>query len=100
MRWVSSRRRPRPQSGIQDAGQLRIEQLAERYPIACQPVRSLINGYLRERQPTVDHATLRSVSRAPVGVFWRDLELHHPGIGSLRLEPGLAAHGSTGSLSR
>jgi hypothetical protein len=81
-------------------GQLRIEQLVERYPIACQPVRSLINGYLRERQPTVDHATLRSVSRTLVGVFWRDLELHHPGIGSLRLEPGLAAHGSTGSLSR
>ena len=72
-------------------GQLTAEQLADRYPIACQPVRALIIDYLRERQPAVDHATLRSLSRALAGLFWRDLELHHPGIGSLRLEPGVAA---------
>ena len=70
-------------------GQLGIEQLVDRYPIACQPVRALIIDYLRERQPAVDHATLRSLSRALAGLFWRDLEIHHPGIGSLRLEPGV-----------
>ena len=72
-------------------GQLTAGQLAGRYPIACQPVRALIIDYLRERQPAVDHATLRSLSRALAGLFWRDLELHHPGIGSLRLDPGVAA---------
>jgi integrase len=72
-------------------GQLTAEQLVDRYPIACQPVRALIIDYLRERQPAVDHATLRSLSRTLAGLFWRDLELHHPGIGSLRLEPGVAA---------
>ena len=72
-------------------GQLGVEQLVDRYPIACQPARALIIDYLRERQPAVDHATLRSLSRALAGLFWRDLELHHPGIGSLRLEPGVAA---------
>ena len=72
-------------------GQLTVEQLVDRYPIACQPVRTLIIDYLRERQPAVDHATLRSLSRTLAGLFWRDLELHHPGIGSLRLEPGVAA---------
>ena len=72
-------------------GQLGIEQLVGRYPIACQPVRALIIDYLRERQPAVDHATLRSLSRALAGLFWHDLEIHHPGIGSLRLEPGVAA---------
>ena len=72
-------------------GQLTVEQLVDRYPIACQPVRALISDYLRERQPAVDHATLRSLSRALAGLFWHDLELHHPGIGSLRLEPGVAA---------
>jgi integrase len=72
-------------------GQLGIEQLVGRYPIACQPVRALIIDYLRERQPAVDHATLRSLSRALAGLFWHDLELHHPGISSLRLEPGVAA---------
>jgi hypothetical protein len=72
-------------------GQLTVEQLVDRYPIACQPVRALIIDYLRERQPAVDHATLRSLSRALAGLFWRDLEVHHLGIGSLRLEPGVAA---------
>jgi integrase len=72
-------------------GQLTVEQLVDRYPVACQPVRALIIDYLRERQPAVDHATLRSLSRTLAGQFWRDLELHHPGIGSLRLEPGVAA---------
>jgi integrase len=72
-------------------GQLTVEQLVDRYPIACQPVRALIVDYLRERQPAVDHATLRSLSRALAGLFWRDLEIHHPGIGSPRLEPGVAA---------
>ena len=72
-------------------GQLTVDQLADRYPIACQPVRALIIDYLRERQPAVDHATLRSLSRALAGLFWRDLELHHPGIDSLRLAPGVAA---------
>ena len=72
-------------------GQLTVGQLADRYPIACQPVRALIIDYLRERQPAVDHATLRSLSRALAGLFWSDLELHHPGIGSLRLDPGAAA---------
>ena len=72
-------------------GQLTVEQLVDRYPIACQPVRALIIDYLRERQPAVDHATLRSLSRALAGLFWRDLELRHPGISSLRLEPGAAA---------
>src|SRR5215472_3049555 len=72
-------------------GQLTVEQLVDRYPIACQPVRALIIDYLRERQPAVDHATLRSLSRTLAGLFWRDLEVHHPGIGSLRLGPAVAA---------
>jgi hypothetical protein len=72
-------------------GQLTVDQLVDRYPIACQPVRALIIDYLRERQPAVDHATLRSLSRTLAGLFWRDLEFRHPGISSLRLEPGVAA---------
>jgi len=72
-------------------GQLTVEEMVDRYPITCQPARALIIDYLRERQPAVDHATLRSLSRALAGLFWRDLELHHHGISSLRLEPGVAA---------
>ena len=72
-------------------GQLTIEQLVDRYPVTCRPVRALIIDYLRERQPAVDHATLRSLSRTLAGLFWRDLEAHHPGISSLRLDPAVAA---------
>src|SRR5260221_203152 len=70
-------------------GQLTAGQLVDRYPIACRPVRALIVDYLRERQPVVDHATLRSLCRALAGLCWPDLDLHHPGISSLRLAPGV-----------
>ena len=40
-------------------GQLSCEQLIDRYGIACRPVRDVLVDYLRERQPTLDHATLQ-----------------------------------------
>jgi hypothetical protein len=36
------------------AGRLSIEELVDRYPIRCRPVRDLIVAYLRERQPSLD----------------------------------------------
>ena len=72
-------------------GQLTAGQLVDRYPIACRPIRDLLVDYLRERQPAIDHATLRGLSRALAGTFWRDLEIHHPGIESLLLAPHVAA---------
>ena len=47
--------------------------------------------YLRERQPSVDYDTLRNLAQRLGSVFWRDLELHRPGIDSLRLPPDVAA---------
>src|ERR1019366_679695 len=72
-------------------GQLTAGQLVDRYPIACRPVRDLLVDYLRERQPAVDHATLRGLSTVLAGAFWKDLENHKPGIDSLRLAPDVAA---------
>ncbi len=77
--------------GVQVTGPADRPAVGRPLPIACQPVRALIVDYLRERQPAVDHATLRSLSRALAGLFWRDLEVHHPGISSLRLDPAIAA---------
>ena len=68
-------------------GQLSAGQLIDRYGIACRPVRDLLVDYLRERQPSVDYATLRSLAHGSDRLFWRDLELHHPGIDSLHLVP-------------
>jgi integrase len=72
-------------------GQLAVEQLVDRYDLACQPVRDLLVDYLRERQPAVDYTTLRGLSTVLAGAFWKDLENHHPGIDSLRLAPDVAA---------
>jgi integrase len=72
-------------------GQLAPGQLIDRYGIACRPVRDLLVDYLRERQPSVDYDTLRNLAQRLGSVFWRDLELHHPGIDSLHLPPDVAA---------
>src|ERR1035438_8465836 len=72
-------------------GQLTPGQMIDRYGIACQPVRDLLVDYLRERQPSVDYATLRNLAQRLGSVFWRDLELHNPGVDSLHLSPAVAA---------
>ena len=77
--------------GLRTQGQLRCEQLIDRYQIACGPVRDLLVDYLRERQPAVDYATLHKLSYTLGRLFWRDLERHEPGIDSLRLTAEAAA---------
>jgi integrase len=73
------------------AGQLPVEQLVDRYQVTCRPIRDLFVDYLRERQPAIDYNTLTALATALVLWFWKDLERHHPGIGSLRLSPETAA---------
>ena len=72
-------------------GQLTAAQLIGRCAIECQPVRDLLAEYLRERQPAVDYSTPENLALSLGKLFWRDLELHHPGIASLRLPPEVAA---------
>jgi integrase len=72
-------------------GQLSPAQLIDRYAIACRPVRDLLVAYLAERQPMLDHTTLRNLAFHLGALFWRDLERHHPGIASLRLAPEISA---------
>jgi hypothetical protein len=71
--------------GLKTQGQLSCEQLIDRYRIACRPVRDLLVDYLRERQPGIDYASLHKLSYTLGRLFWRDLEIHHPGIASLQL---------------
>ena len=72
-------------------GQLSVEQLIDRYHLACRPVRDLLVDYLRERQCGVDYATLTTLANHLGLRFWKDLEAHHRGIASLRLAPDVAA---------
>jgi hypothetical protein len=71
-------------------GRRSIEQIVDAYGIQCQPVRDLMIEYLSERAPELDHTSLRSLARNLCRLFWRDLERHHPGIDSLRLDPAVA----------
>ncbi len=72
-------------------GQIGIEQMIDRYGIACRPIRDLLVDYLQERSLSLDYTSLRAVAFGLGKLFWRDLEDHHPGIDSLRLAPDAAA---------
>jgi integrase-like protein len=72
-------------------GQRTLEQLIDRYDLACRPVRDLLVDYLRERQPTLDYTSLTRLAGHLGLLFWKDLEQHHPGIDSLDLAPEVAA---------
>jgi integrase len=72
-------------------GQLSPEQMLGRYGIECGGLQRLLNDYLLERAPSLDHTTLRSLAATLGRLFWRDLEIHHPGICSLNLAPDVAA---------
>jgi hypothetical protein len=71
-------------------GRRSVEQIVDAYGIECRAVRDLLVEYLTERSPELDHTSLRSVARNLCRLFWRDLEIHHPGIDSLRLAPEVA----------
>ncbi|WP_251016434.1 hypothetical protein [Streptomyces sp. ISL-99] len=73
------------------SGQVSVAELVDRYQLRCRPVRDLIVDYLAERQPSLDYNSLEDLSRTLARHFWADLERHHPGIGSLRLAPEVAA---------
>jgi integrase len=73
------------------AGQLTVEQMVDRYDLACRPVRDLLVDYLRERQPGIDYNSLTSLATTLALWFWKNLETLHPGIASLRLPPDIAA---------
>jgi integrase len=72
-------------------GQLTAEQLIDRYQIACAPVRDVLVAYLQERQSSLDYNTLHQMAVGLGKLFWKDLELHNPGIDSLRLPGDVAA---------
>ncbi|TWP32819.1 tyrosine-type recombinase/integrase [Leekyejoonella antrihumi] len=71
-------------------GQLSIEELVDRYRLHCVPVRAVIVDYLRERQPSLDYASLDAISRTLAGLFWSEVEALSPGIDTLRLPPQVA----------
>src|SRR5579859_6407095 len=75
---------------VQRTGQRSVADMVDDYQLHCRPVRDLLVRYLEERKPALDYASLRNLTGILVGLFWADLEAHHPGINSLDLPPGVA----------
>ncbi|MFZ5871932.1 MAG: site-specific integrase [Actinomycetota bacterium] len=71
--------------------QLSVTQLVDRCGIEHRPVRDLLIDYLTERQTGIDHVSLVRLADTLGRLFWRDLELHNPGIDSLHLPAPVAA---------
>lgn len=69
---------------------LTVDELVDGYEVQSRPIRDLLVAYLRERQGAVDYSTLKGLARMLALTFWRDLELHHPGLDSLQLSPEIA----------
>lgn len=76
---------------LRTAGQHTPAELIDRYRLACRPIRDLLVDYLCERQPSLDYTSLRDLALYLGSRFWKDLELHHPGIDRLDLPPAVAA---------
>ncbi|HEX9176746.1 MAG TPA: site-specific integrase [Mycobacterium sp.] len=76
---------------LRAAGQRSPEELIDRYELVCQPIRNLLVDYLRERQPALDYTSLDALAHYLGGLFWSDLERHHPGISSLHLSAEVAS---------
>lgn len=66
-------------------GQRPTAELVDSYNVQNTEIRNVLVRYLEERRPAVDYGTFRSLVRELVGVFWADIEAHHPGIDTLRL---------------
>jgi hypothetical protein len=74
---------------LRTAGQRTPGEMIDRHQLACRPIRDLLVDYLRERQPAIDYGSLEQLARR-LGMFWADLEAHHPGIDSLHLSAEVA----------
>jgi hypothetical protein len=71
-------------------GQLSTTALVDRYQLRPGPIRDLIINYLAERRPSLDYSTLNRLALELAGLFWADLEQHHPNLTSLHLPPEIA----------
>jgi len=75
----------------QMSGQRTPAELVGKYGLQNPSIRDLFVSYLAERAAELDYASLVHLASALCGLFWRDLEQHHPGIASLQLDAGIAA---------
>ena len=72
-------------------GQRPIVELVDSYGLKNTPIHELLIAYLTVRKPDLDYTSLRSLTSLLCMVFWRDIELHHPDVDTLRLPADVIA---------
>jgi integrase len=71
-------------------GQRPAEAIADYHQVQSQRIRGVLIRYLSERLPAMDYSSWRMLAGELAGLFWADIERHHPGIETLRLPPDVA----------
>ncbi|MFJ4585076.1 hypothetical protein [Streptomyces echinatus] len=77
-------------------GQRPTAELVDAYNLQSTLIRNMLVRYLEERRPGVDYGTFRGLVSELAGVFWADIEAHHPGIDTLRLPRTWSTAGRNG----
>jgi hypothetical protein len=65
-------------------------ELVGQYKIRNTQVRDLLIRYLEERRPSLDYSSIRDLAIKLAGLFWSDIEQHHPEVTSLHLPADVA----------
>lgn len=71
-------------------GQRPTTELVDYYQLQCQPVRDVLVRYLNERRPGLDYSSISGLAGTLAGLFWADIERHHPGLNTVNLPPHVA----------
>ncbi|WP_280444853.1 tyrosine-type recombinase/integrase [Nocardia brasiliensis] len=71
-------------------GQRSVSEMVDAYGICSPRVREVLIRYGQERQPSLDYTSLRGIIGDLAGIFWADIERHHPGIDTLALSDEVA----------
>ena len=66
-------------------GQWTPTEMVDHYRVKAPGVRQVLIRYLTERQASIDYSSLRALAGFLAGLFWADIEAHHPGIDTLSL---------------
>lgn len=72
-------------------GQLSTRELIGEFHLHSAAVREVLIRYLDERRPSMDYSSFVGVVSKLAGLFWADIEAHHPGIDTLELPEEIAA---------
>lgn len=72
-------------NALMTLGQRSAAQIVDYYQVQSPTMRRLLTAYLAERRPSLDYNSFTGMARLLCRTFWRDIELHNPGIDTHRL---------------